>query len=366
MLGFLTRLRSLSSVARFYSTPVPSEAHLQFQIQDVLNGRYKILQCLGRGQEATVWLAQDATAPRENVAIKVLTDHVTSLQNVHAFELRVMERISHLPPTHPGVPHLLSLHDHFTSHGPQGSEHLCIVNDALGPSILELQSSVEGHRLSSTVVKHVTRQLLRALQALHDCNTVHTDIKMDNILFRIPEDCFDTEHVLKGENAVLIDYGTAMPLESQSDRLIQPEALRSPEVLLGCPWNTKADIWNLGCIVFELLTGQRLFRPRPIGSYSAEQYHLARIFGTLVDNHEIERLASYFSHGLHYTTFFNERHGLRLSIGSDHRESLQRILEIYNVYDAALLELLTAMLRVHPDDRPTAAQLEDFSWFDIQ
>lgn len=40
-----------------------------------------------------------------------------------------------------------------------------------------------------------------------------------------------------------------MPLESQSDRLIQPEALRSPEVLLGCPWNTKADIWNLGCIV---------------------------------------------------------------------------------------------------------------------
>ncbi|GAV99321.1 kinase-like protein [Lentinula edodes] len=368
MLGFLTRLRSLSSVAKFrlYSTPVPSEVHLQIQIQDVLNGRYKILQCLGRGQEATVWLAQDATAPRKNVAIKVLTDHVTSLQNIHAFELRVMERISHLPPTHPGVPHLLSLHDHFTSHGPQNSEHLCIVNDALGPSILDLQSSVEGHRLSSAVVKHVTRQLLRALQALHDCNTVHTDIKMDNILFRIPEDSFDTEHVLKGENAVLIDYGTAMPLESHPDRLIQPEALRSPEVLLGCPWNTKADIWNLGCIVFELLTGQRLFRPRPIVSYSAEQYHLARIFGTLVDNHEIERLASYFSHGLHYTTFFNERHGLRLSIGSDHRESLQRILEIYNVYDAALLELLMAMLRVHPDDRPTAAQLENFSWFDIQ
>ncbi|KAJ3849425.1 kinase-like domain-containing protein [Lentinula lateritia] len=103
-----------------------------------------------------------------------------------------------------------------------------------------------------------------------------------------------------------------MPLESQSDRLIQPEALRSPEVLLGCPWNTKADIWNLSCIVFELLTG------------------------------------------------------LRLSIGSDHRESLQRILEIYNVYDVALLELPTAMLQVHPDDRPTAAQSEATSWFNYQ
>ena len=40
-----------------------------------------------------------------------------------------------------------------------------------------------------------------------------------------------------------------MPLDAMRDRLIQPDALRSPEVLLGCQWGVKTDIWNLGCIV---------------------------------------------------------------------------------------------------------------------
>jgi len=63
---------------------------------------------------------------------------------------------------------------------------------------------------------------------------------------------------------VLVDFGTgtsiprymvecltvvAMPKGADHERLIQPEALRSPEVLLGCTWDTKADIWNFGCIV---------------------------------------------------------------------------------------------------------------------
>lgn len=55
----------------------------------------------------------------------------------------------------------------------------------------------------------VTPYILVAFYHLYSSShSSFPDIKMDNILFRIPEDSFDTEHVLKGENAVLIDYGT--------------------------------------------------------------------------------------------------------------------------------------------------------------
>ncbi|KAJ3858775.1 kinase-like protein [Lentinula novae-zelandiae] len=360
MMEFLTRIRNLSFLTKSHPT---TPSHLQVQCQDILNGRYRVLERLGQGTEATVWLAQEITTPSNKFAVKVLTDFVTSLQGTHAFELRVMERISHLPQTHPGVRHLLSLHDHFSVRGPQGN-HLCIVTEALGPSLLDLQSSTKGYRLPPTVVKHISHQILSALQALHDCDIVHTDIKMDNVLFRVNDNGFDSQRVCEDDNVVLVDYGTAMPLEVQSDRLVQPEALRSPEVLLGCHWDTKADIWNVGCVIFELLTGHSLFKPRAIATFTADQYHLARIFGTLVDNNEFDRVATYFrSSGHYYKDFFNDRDGLRLRIGDAQRESLQTILEIYNVYDASLLELLTAMLQVHPDDRPSAKELQNFAWF---
>ncbi|KAI0084866.1 kinase-like protein [Irpex rosettiformis] len=362
-------------VAPNATSPKPQKhVHLALQPQQVLQDRYKVLSRLGAGVHSTVWLAEDLGSPtKKNVAVKALTELVTAVQDTQAFELCVMERIVNIPSTKPtlGTRNLLPLFDHFKYPGVQG-DHLCLVTEVLGPSVKEVMKALaeQGDRvaLPLDVVKHLTRQLLCALETLHDgCNTVHTDIKPDNILFRrsalTPDGMFDAERIFDHDNVVLIDYGTAVPLGAGvNSRLIQPEALRSPEVILGCEWGTKADIWNLGCIVFELLIAKSLFMPRPIAHFTAEHYLLAHIFGTLASDADYDRLRAFCQTGPKYNEFFGENGVLTLRVDTDTRESLRRILESYHVYSPDLHEFLTAMLRIHPDDRLTASQLQKLPW----
>ncbi|KAF9232701.1 hypothetical protein BU15DRAFT_54726, partial [Melanogaster broomeanus] len=58
-----------------------------------------------------------------------------------------------------------------------------------------------------------------------------------------------------------------------------PYALHAPEILLGCGWDASANIWNLGCLIFEFLTGSWLFVPWAGATWTAEAYHLANMRG---------------------------------------------------------------------------------------
>ncbi|CAA7263794.1 unnamed protein product [Cyclocybe aegerita] len=345
------------AAAAFKKTP-REPSHLRLEPQHVLNSRYEILKQIGSGQHSTVWLAEESTSPiRKKVAIKVLTDYVTSLQGIHAFELDVLKKIASNQ-TAAQESHLLHLYDHFFTDGDRG-QHLCLVNDALGPSVLDIRASTPHGVLPVPLVQHITRQLLQGLEILHEkCKTVHTDIKFDNILFTSYAESADT-NAYCAVDTVLIDFGTAMPEGTDRNRLIQPEALRSPEVLLGCTWDVKADIWNVGCIVFELLTGQRLFKPRAGASWTSEQYHMARIYSTLLDDNDRRRLVEFFRHGAKFTTFFD---GDNLRVKATDCESIEVILRHYGIYTPELNEFLAAMLQIHPHDRLSARQLLLLPW----
>ncbi|KAJ3573590.1 hypothetical protein NP233_g2340 [Leucocoprinus birnbaumii] len=81
-------------------------------------------------------------------------------------------------------------------------------------------------------------------------------------------------HQVADFDVQLTDFGTAAFTNGFHAPKIQPYALRAPEVILGYGWGTSADIWNLGCIIFEFLTGKWLFRPRSAKQYTAEQHHI--------------------------------------------------------------------------------------------
>ncbi|KAL4065056.1 kinase-like protein [Scleroderma citrinum] len=336
-----------------------SSHHLSVKPGQILGSRFEIVKQLGAGKHSTVWLATSDNGPK---AIKILTNDVTSLQGQDACELEVLERISTAQSTLTNK-RLLQLQDHFRITGEHG-EHLCLVTEPLGPSLSDLQSTVESKRLPLPLVKHVTRQLLEGLQVLHDqCHTVHTDIKPDNILFMATmwENVDVNWATFDLVDIVLVDFGTAMPHDTPHARLIQPVALRCPEVITGCVWNCKADIWNLGCIVSELITGQHLFKPKAGATWSAEQYHLARIFATFGTRDVLQNLLNFFQQGQHFEEYFNNK-GLKITAES---EPLDAILRTYNVYTPELNTFLGVMLQILPDDRPSAKSLLVSDWLQL-
>ena len=79
-------------------------------------------------------------------------------------------------------------------------------------------------------------------------------------------------------NTRIVDMGTAIfAKKHNSDFLIQTREYRAPEVILEGKFDSKADIWSLGCMMFELVTGQHLFTPKAGRAYSQDDDHLALI-----------------------------------------------------------------------------------------
>ena len=81
--------------------------------------------------------------------------------------------------------------------------------------------------------------------------------------------------LLLRSRAVVVDLGNACWTHKHFSEDIQTRQYRSPEVLLGHKYDTSADMWSLGCMVFELLTGDLLFDPREGMDYDRDEDHLA-------------------------------------------------------------------------------------------
>mmetsp|Transcript_5964 Transcript_5964/g.8953 ORF Transcript_5964/g.8953 Transcript_5964/m.8953 type:complete len:975 (+) Transcript_5964:803-3727(+) len=80
---------------------------------------------------------------------------------------------------------------------------------------------------------------------------------------------------LQESRAVVVDLGNACWTHRHFSEDIQTRQYRAPEVLLGHKYDTSADMWSLGCITFELLTGDLLFDPREGSDYDRDEDHLA-------------------------------------------------------------------------------------------
>lgn len=129
------------------------------QISDVLGGKYRVLHKLGCGGFSTVWLARDSTDQRL-YAVKVLA------ANAPENELDMLRYLRNTVGAHRNV---LSLHDYFTIHGPNGS-HSCLVLPLLGPSIKQVW------RLSKVTMdmkRHAARQVAAGLAHLHRGGVCH-------------------------------------------------------------------------------------------------------------------------------------------------------------------------------------------------
>ena len=204
-------------------------------IGTLFDGRYQILRKLGAGGMANVYLAEDQELGRR-VAIKILNDrHANDEQFVERFrrEAKNAAALSH--------PNIVSIYDRGEAEG----TYYIAMEYLDGRSLKELILS-RGDAPIAVVVEYA-RQILSALKFAHRHGIVHRDIKPHNVL-------------VDGEGRVKVtDFGIARAGASQmteAGSIVGTAQYLSPEQARGADVDQRSDLYSLGVLMYEMLTGE--------------------------------------------------------------------------------------------------------------
>jgi eukaryotic-like serine/threonine-protein kinase len=222
-------------------------------------GRYRVERTLGRGGMAVVYLAADEELGRQ-VAIKVLGDGFSADEALRARfrrEARVAARLSH--------PNVVRIYDVG-----EGEGALFIVMELVPGRTL-----AEVGKLRAGAAVELVLQACAGLQHAHDAGLVHRDLKPANLLLR-------DDGVVK-----IADFGIARAAEhtrlTEVGTILGTAAYLSPEQAAGEEVTAASDIYSLGAVLYELLTG----RP-PHGTESLADLAERQGAGTVTPVRELE------------------------------------------------------------------------------
>ena len=201
-----------------------------------LSNRYKLRAILGQGGTGTVYRAEDVFLEMP-VAIKILNSKFTFDKAAIATlkeEARIAMRLSHQ--------HIVHLHNLEKS----GVNYFLVMEYIKGSTLRELLEVYGYLKLDSAI--QILSVCSDALSYAHHHNVLHNDLKPENLL--LTED-----GVLK-----IIDFGISCLIDTRQDEYIMgTPSYMSPEQICGDSLDPRADVYSLGIIAYELLTGKTPF-----------------------------------------------------------------------------------------------------------
>lgn len=297
---------------------------------------YKILNKINEGGMATVYLAVQLSVGRE-VALKIMSPELsadTKYSNRFYKEANIVGTLSH--------PNIVSIYDVGKHDG-----YNYIAMDYLpGASFKERIHN----GLSISEVLRLIKEIASALDHMHDRGYVHLDLKPDNILFR------------KDGSAVLLDFGIAMTIAAaqkanNSGSVAGTPQYMSPEQAQGKPLDGRSDLYSLGILFYEMLTGEPPYRSGDAVQIAVKHMTAAlpslpaqyKMFQPLLNRMLAKKAEARFSRGSEIIQAINALeggigHGQNLLLEPTQPTALQAF-SLVKALTAALGALLSLMLK---------------------
>ena len=248
--------------AAYFATDSLFKQRKAFQPGTILSSRFRIVRLIGEGGMGEVYEADDLEI-NAHVALKTLRPEIASdVQAIARFrnELHVTRRI-----THPNVCRTFDLAHHSGGggDGPAIGDVVYLTMELLDG--VTLAEKLRSGPLASEEAFLIVCQIAEALDAVHKVGVIHRDLKPGNVML-----CNRTDPADNGasQRVVVMDFGLAcrsvrsddsLRLLSNSGPLMGTPPYMAPEQLRGHPASVASDIYALGVIMFEMMTGTRPF-----------------------------------------------------------------------------------------------------------
>lgn len=314
--------------------------------------RYEMLKVIGKGSFGQVIKAYDHKT-HEHVALKMVRNEKRFHRQAQE-EIRILHHLRRQDKYN--TMNIIHMYDYFTFRN-----HMCITFELLNINLYELIKKNGFKGFSLQLMRKFAHSLLQCLDVLYKNEIIHCDMKPENVLLK-----------QQGRSGIkVIDFGSSCYESQRVYTYIQSRFYRAPEVILGAKYGRPIDMWSLGCILAELLSGRALFP----GENEADQ--LACILEVLgmPPKHLLansKRAKMFFnSEGYpRYCTVRNMSDGTVVLVGGQSRrgkprgppgsKSLSKALDGCN--DPLFLNFIRGCLEWDPEKRLTPAEALKHPW----
>ncbi|XP_036374124.1 dual specificity tyrosine-phosphorylation-regulated kinase 2-like isoform X2 [Megalops cyprinoides] len=206
---------------------------------DHIGYRYEVLKVIGKGSFGQVVKAYDHKT-QQHVALKMVRNE-KRFHRQAAEEIRILEHLRKQDKD--AAMNVIHMLENFTFRN-----HICMTFELLSMNLYELIKKNKFQGFSLPLVRKFAHSILQCLDSLHKNRIIHCDLKPENILLK-----------QQGRSGIkVIDFGSSCYEHQRVYTYIQSRFYRAPEVILGSRYGMPIDMWSLGCILAELLTGYPL------------------------------------------------------------------------------------------------------------
>ncbi|XP_021090967.2 dual specificity tyrosine-phosphorylation-regulated kinase 4 [Mesocricetus auratus] len=304
-------------------------------LHDHIAYRYEVLEMIGKGSFGQVAKCLDHKN-NELVALKIIRNK-KRFHHQALVELKILEALRKKDKDNSH--NVVHMKDFFYFRN-----HLCITFELLGINLYELMKNNSFQGFSLPLVRRFTLSVLKCLQMLYVEKIIHCDLKPENIVL-----------YQRGQVTVkVIDFGSSCYEHQKVYTYIQSRFYRSPEVILGHPYNMAIDMWSLGCIMAELYTGCPLFP----GENEVEQLACIMEVLGLPPAHLVQTASR-------RQIFFDSK-GLPKNITNNRGEKRypdsKDLMMVLKTYDSSFLDFVRRCLVWEPSLRMTPDQALKHAW----